>query len=134
MDSSWGTGPDATPDTGDEHLAYYYRGELKANAWTEFEMSVEDFIKAGKILLECYAVYAEDGVEFCISDITAYGRLHVMSLINGLPEADTLTAADKETVLSVLAEYEKLSDKHKAMVENYEKLEICLQKVGVILE
>ena len=134
MDTSWGTGPDATPDTGDEHLAYYYRGELKANAWTEFEMSVENFIKAGKILLECYAVYAEDGVEFCISDITAYGRLHVMSLINGLLEAATLTAADKETVLSVLAEYEKLSDKHKAMVENYEKLEICLQKVGVILE
>ncbi len=134
MDTSWGTGPDATPDTGDEHLAYYYRGELKANAWTEFEMSVEDFIKAGKILLECHAVYAEDGVEFCISNITAYGRLHVMRLIEELPEADTLTAADKETVLSVLAEYEKLSNEHKAMVENYEKLEAGLQKVGVILE
>ena len=37
-------------------------------------------------------------------------------------------------VLAVLAEYEKLSGEHKAMVENCEKLEVCLQKVGVILE
>ncbi len=131
MDTSWGTGPDATPDTGDEHLAYYYRGELKANAWTEFEMSVEDFIKAGKILLECHSVYAEDGVEFYISDVTAYGRLYVMSLIDDLPEADLVTAADKETLLSVLAEYTKLSDTHKAMVENFDKLEECLQNAGV---
>ena len=46
----------------------------------------------------------------------------------------TLTAADKETVVSVLVEYEKLFGEHKAMVENCEKLEVCLQKVGVILE
>ena len=37
-------------------------------------------------------------------------------------------------VIAVLAEYEKLSGEHKAMVENYKKLEVCLQKVGVILE
>ena len=37
-------------------------------------------------------------------------------------------------VLLVFVEYEKLSNEHKAMVENYEKLEVCLQKVGVILE
>jgi hypothetical protein len=43
-------------------------------------------------------------------------------------------AADKEMALSVLVEYEKLYGEHKAMVENYEKLEVCLQKVGVILE
>ena len=34
----------------------------------------------------------------------------------------------------MIAEYEKLFGEHKAMVENYEKLEVCLQKVGVILE
>ena len=37
-------------------------------------------------------------------------------------------------VLAVLAEYEKLFGEHKVMVENYEKLEVCLQKVDVILE
>ena len=37
-------------------------------------------------------------------------------------------------VPSVLVEYEKLYGEHKTMVENYEKLEVCLQKVGVILE
>ena len=37
-------------------------------------------------------------------------------------------------VIAVIAKYEKLSGEHKAMVENYEKLEVCLQKVGVILE
>ena len=37
-------------------------------------------------------------------------------------------------VLVMLVEYEKLFGEHKAMVENYEKLEACLQKVGVILE
>ena len=127
MDSSWGTASDG----------YYSKGELKAKTWTKFEMSTEDFVNAGKILFECAAVMHDfelDSVEFYISDITAYGRLYVMSLIDNLPEADTLTAADKETVLSVLAEYEKLSYKHKDMVENYEKLEKCLQKVGVILE
>ena len=127
MDSSWGTAPEG----------HYSKGELKAKTWTAIEMSAEDFVKAGKILFECAAVVHDfelDSVEFYISDIKAYGRLYVMNLIDNLPEADTLTAADKETVLSVLAEYEKLSDKHKAMVENYEKLEICLQKVGVILE
>ncbi|MBQ7912444.1 MAG: tyrosine-protein phosphatase [Clostridia bacterium] len=133
MDTSWGTGPDAMPDTGDEDLAYYYFGNLKANAWTEFEMSVENFIKAGKILLECHVImreYSLDSVEFYISDITAYGRLYVMSLIDDLPEAEVITAADKETVLSVLAEYEKLSDEHKSMVGNYDKLEECLQVVS----
>ncbi len=131
MDTSWGTGPDATPNTGDEHLAYYYLGELKANAWTEFEMSAEDFIKAGKILFECHAVYEESGVEFYISDITAYGRLYVMGLIDDLPDADLVTEADKETLLSVLAEYTKLSESHKAMVENFDKLEECLQNAGL---
>ena len=49
-------------------------------------------------------------------------------------ESRRVRILDKEMVLAVLAEYEKLFGEHKAMVENYEKLEVCLQKVGVILE
>ena len=127
MDSSWGAAPDG----------YYSKGELKAKTWTEIEMSTENFVKAGKILFECATVMRDfelDSVEFYISDITAYGRLYVMSLIDDLPEADTLTAVDKESVQAVLAEYNKLSDEHKLLVINYDKLEACLQVIGISLE
>ena len=127
MDSSWGTAPDG----------YYSKGELKAKTWTEIEMSTENFVKAGKILFECATVMRDfelDSVEFYISDITAYGRLYVMSLIDDLPEADTLTAVDKESVQAVLAEYNKLSDEHKLLVINYDKLKACLQVIGISLE
>lgn len=137
IDGSWGTGPDGVANTGDEEFAHRFDGYLNANSWTEFEMSAKDFMNAGKILFVCAGIMQEldlDSVEFYISDITAYGRLHVMDLIDNLPEADVVTEANAEEVLSVLTEYNKLSDEHKLLVTNYDKLLECLQKAGVTLE
>lgn len=137
MDESWGTGPDATPNTEDDYLAHRSDASLNAKSWTEFEMSAEDFMKAGKMLFVCAEVMHQlelDSVEFYISDITAYGRLYVMDLIDNLPEADMITSTDKDIVLAVQAEYNKLSEEHKALVTNYDKLVECLQNAGVDIE
>ncbi|MBQ3046854.1 MAG: hypothetical protein IJD54_02275 [Clostridia bacterium] len=103
--------------------------DLQPNQWNDVYISVSDYQSSGYMLFT--NVDLNSTIKF--GDFFAYNEKYVQKQIDNLPDANTVALADRTTIESVRADYNRLSAGFRGKVTGLNKLESCEAKIVSLL-